>query len=91
MLVEPDPGRTFYGKLRPISEKWFPEALPVSGSREETLTFDAPETVMRDFAGWIVLNCRTRSIFISDNNGFEWQFINWYFHHFTGIRLAFHR
>jgi hypothetical protein len=24
------------------------------------------------------------AIFISDNNGFDWQFINWYFHHFTG-------
>ena len=21
---------------------------------------------------------------ISDNNGYDWQFINWYFHHFTG-------
>ena len=23
-------------------------------------------------------------MFISDNNGFDWQFINWYFHHFIG-------
>jgi len=23
-------------------------------------------------------------LFISDNNGFDWQFVNWYFHHFTG-------
>jgi hypothetical protein len=23
-------------------------------------------------------------MFVSDNNGFDWQFINWYFHHFTG-------
>jgi len=21
---------------------------------------------------------------ISDNNDFDWQFINWYFHHFVG-------
>jgi hypothetical protein len=21
---------------------------------------------------------------VSDNNGYDWQFINWYFHHFTG-------
>ena len=25
-----------------------------------------------------------RKIFIADNNGFDWQFINWYFHHFLG-------
>jgi hypothetical protein len=23
-------------------------------------------------------------VFVSDNNGFDWQFINWYFWHFTG-------
>ena len=23
-------------------------------------------------------------MFISDNNGFDWQFINWYLHHFIG-------
>jgi hypothetical protein len=23
-------------------------------------------------------------MFISDNNGFDWQFINWYCHHFLG-------
>jgi hypothetical protein len=23
-------------------------------------------------------------VFISDNNGFDWQFVNWYFHHFLG-------
>jgi len=23
-------------------------------------------------------------MFVSDNNGFDWQFINWYFHHFLG-------
>jgi hypothetical protein len=23
-------------------------------------------------------------MFISDNNGFDWMFVCWYFHHFTG-------
>jgi hypothetical protein len=23
-------------------------------------------------------------MFVSDNNGFDWQFINWYFHELTG-------
>ena len=38
IVVEPSLDRTFYGRLKPIS----------------------------------------------DNNGFDWQFINWYFHHFLG-------
>lgn len=76
--------KTFYGKLKPISDKYIPEALAVSGfSREETLTFEEPKKVMTDFANWIKNICNDRPIFISDNNGFDWMFICWYFHHFT--------
>jgi hypothetical protein len=75
----------FYGKLRPISEKWIPDALQVSGfSREETLGFNEPAEVMRMFGQWINEKSKGSPIFISDNNGYDWQFINWYFHHFTG-------
>lgn len=85
IIVEPSLDRTFYGQLKPISESWVPDALAVSGfSRDETLGFDAPETVMRQFGEWVKDNTVGQPIFISDNNGFDWQFINWYFHHFTG-------
>jgi|SRR5882757_10746328 len=85
VIVEPPLNRTFYGKLRPISEQWIAEALKVSGfSREETLQFDPPATVMERFEAWIKANVSNRPIFIADNNGFDWQFINWYFHHFLG-------
>jgi hypothetical protein len=85
IIVEPALGRTFYGQLRPISEKFISEALAVSGfSREETLAFEDPRRVMEDFAAWLREHCRGRTMFVSDNNGFDWQFINWYFHHFTG-------
>ncbi|MCG8546504.1 MAG: exonuclease [Alphaproteobacteria bacterium] len=85
IVVEPPLNRTFYGRLKPISQQWIPEALAVSGfSREMTLGFDEPESVMAAFASWISDNSSGRPIFISDNNGFDWQFIHWYFHHFTG-------
>lgn len=85
VIVEAGLNRTFYSRLRPISEQWLPEALAVSGfSREEMLGFDEPAAVMRRFEAWIKQNSRGRPFFISDNNGFDWQFINWYFHHFTG-------
>jgi hypothetical protein len=86
IVVEPALERTFYGKLNPISEKWIPEALQVSGfTREETLAFDEPATVMRQFADWIRSAGTGQPMFISDNNGFDWQFLNWYSHHFLGI------
>ncbi|MCK5918377.1 MAG: 3'-5' exoribonuclease [Cocleimonas sp.] len=86
VIVEPSLKHTFYGKLKPISEQWIPEALKVSGhSREETLLFDDPKEVMHNFTTWIEQHTgNRRPLFISDNNGFDWQFINWYFHHFTG-------
>ena len=85
VLVEPSLGKTFYGQLQPISEKWIPEALEISGfSREQALAFDDPKSVMERFAAWVEAETTGRPMFISDNNGFDWQFINWYFHHFLG-------
>ncbi|ARN77238.1 exonuclease [Nonlabens spongiae] len=85
VIVNDHLDKTFYGTLKPISEQWIPEALAVSGfSREETMKFDEPKVVIKNFSQWISQNCRDRPIFISDNNGFDWMFICWYFHHFTG-------
>lgn len=83
VLVDESLDKIFYGQLKPISEKFIPEVLAVSGhSREETLGFDEPEYVMTEFEKWIQASCKDRPIFISDNNGFDWMFICWYFHHF---------
>jgi hypothetical protein len=85
VLVEPALDRTFYGRLKPISDRWDPEALAVSGfTREETLTFDDPQGVMERFRDWLVQHSTGQPMFIADNNGFDWQFVNWYFHHFLG-------
>ena len=36
------------------------------------------------FGDWVRAVTRGQPIFVSDNNGFDWQFVNWYFHHFLG-------
>ena len=85
VLVKEGLDRTFYARLKPISEKWAPAALAVSGfTREETLDFDEPAEAMRKFGAWIQEAAQGRALFVSDNNGFDWQFVNWYFCHFTG-------
>ena len=85
VLVDEQLDKTFYGQLKPVSDRFIPEALAVSGhSREETLSFEDPRKVMLDFAEWIKATCKDSPIFISDNNGFDWMFICWYFHHFIG-------
>jgi DNA polymerase III epsilon subunit-like protein len=83
VVVEAGLQRSFYGRLKPISERWLPDALRVSGfSREQVLTFDEPRLVMERFAAWLTSLRAKRLVFVSDNNGYDWQFINWYFHHF---------
>lgn len=83
IIVDEKLDKTFYGKLKPMSELWLPEALQVSGfTREETLTFEEPYSVMLNFKNWILENSQGRPFFIADNNGFDWQFINFYFHYF---------
>ncbi|PRQ03085.1 hypothetical protein ENSA5_18040 [Enhygromyxa salina] len=85
VIVEPGLERTFYARLRPISAQWVPEALAVSGfTREQTLAFPEPEPGMRAFAEWLRAESKGQPRFVSDNNGFDWSFVNWYFHHFMG-------
>jgi DNA polymerase III epsilon subunit-like protein len=85
VLVRPGLDVTFYGRLRPVSEQFIPEALAVSGvSRADTLAYPEPRGVMEEFARWIAIHSFGRPMFVSDNNGFDWQFMNWYFHELTG-------
>jgi hypothetical protein len=86
IVVEPSLSKTFYGQMRPISDKWNPEALAISGfSREEHLTFDEPEKVMKEFADWLKINSKGSPVGISDNNGYDFGVcLNYYFHKFYG-------
>jgi len=77
--------RSFYGRTRPIADRFVPEALAVSGfSREQHMAFDDPKAVMDNFARWLGEQTKGRPIFVSDNLAFDWQFINYYFHRFLG-------
>lgn len=83
VVVEPTLSKSFYGTTRPISEKFVPDALAISGfSRQQHETFDDPKETMSKFADWIESVAKGRPIFVADNNGFDWMWICWYFHHF---------
>jgi hypothetical protein len=85
ILVKPGLDVTFHGLLRPVSETFVAASLAVSGvTREQTLAYPEPRAVMENFARWIAAHSTGRPMFVSDNNGFDWQFINWYFHELTG-------
>lgn len=77
----------YYGELRPISDKYQEDALKVCGfTREQTMGFKSPEIVMADFIKFMEGNRMDKKRFItwSDNPGFDWGFLNYYMHAFTG-------
>lgn len=88
-VVCKDDREAFYGECRPIGDHWVPEALAVSGfTREQTLDFERPAVTMVNFVAWLGKMKERfgedRVGFISDNNGFDWQWINWYLLEYTG-------
>lgn len=77
---------SFYGQVRPISDGHVPASAAISGfTREQHLEFDDPADVMLKFKQWIQANNSSgRPIFISDNVAYDWQWINYYFHRYSG-------
>ncbi len=83
VVVEPAPQRSCKGLTAPITDRFDPEALAVSGfDRVQHEAFPSPQDTMRAFADWLAPF--QRPTFVSDNPAFDWQFVNYYFHRFLG-------
>lgn len=77
----------FYAELKPISDKAVPDALKVTGFDLAQLgsTGEPPEAAMVRFRDWLTGACGGRKpVFVGFNAGFDWSFVNWYFHRFLG-------
>lgn len=84
VVIDPKLDKTFYGETKPISSKWDPEALSISGiTREEHLRFPEPYKTMKRLDEWLT-GLGGRHTLITDNPAFDWQFINYYFHLYRG-------
>ena len=84
--VQPEPlDCHFYGETAPVTELFVPEALAACNmTRERHLAMEAPEVTMKRFAQWLQANSKGRPVFLSDNPCFDWQFVNYYLHRYTG-------
>lgn len=78
-------GRSFFGKLRPMHGAEVQEAAlkAIGRTHEETLLYPEPEQTIGRFFNWV--SKFDKPMFVSDNNGFDWQFINYYFHFYCNI------
>lgn len=81
------PEVSFYIELKPINDRFVPEALAVSGFSLGQLRISGsePAKAMEAFSKWIEdVATGLMPVFVGFNAPFDWQFINWYFHIFTG-------
>lgn len=70
--------KTFKINIKPISPKSDPGRKQFIDSKDAV---DAKEAMIR-FNEWLKQNTQGKIVFISDNNGFDWMFVCWYFWHF---------
>lgn len=80
------PERGFYTTLAPISDRYVPESLAVTGwTREDTLAFPPAQQAMAAMAAWLENEPgEGRKIIWADNPAFDWQFFNYYCHAYLG-------
>lgn len=78
---------SFYTELKPINDNAIANALKVSGFdlAELRTTGKGPEDAMAKFRDWLAVACSGgQPVFVGFNAGFDWSFVNWYFHRFLG-------
>lgn len=70
--------KTFRVNIKPISDRF---DLNRNQFVDQTNAIEAKEA-MQMFRDWIVMHSKGTPVFISDNNGFDWMFVCWYFWHY---------
>lgn len=79
IVVEPSLNRTFSADFCPIEGSGYIKSALDSCNltHEETLNFPKALIGINAFVDWLqTLDCKP--MFVSDNNGFDWQFVNYY-------------
>ncbi len=86
--VVSEPAQSIYLELQPDGLQHDPEAVAVTGldlTRLETEGL-APQTAMLKLEQWLNQVCSTdqKVVFVGLNAPFDWSFINYYFHKYSG-------
>jgi Exonuclease len=84
---EPDPATTFYAELKPISDRFDPEALEVNRLDRDALAAGGkdPDVAMTEAGEWIAAHSDgARPVLVAYPVAFDWAFLYWYFIRFTG-------
>lgn len=81
VAVRPGLSDRWYAELRPVTNEWIPEATAVSGLDRDRLLAGGtdPRAAMTELRHWVTATTVGRPVFISDNPGFDFAFVNHYF------------
>jgi DNA polymerase III epsilon subunit-like protein len=86
-VVVGDLKKTFYVELRPVNDKFVPDAMKVVGRGLEDFAKNGlhPKEAMTAFRDWLgdVTNS-AKPVFVGFNATFDWSFVNFYFHQYIG-------
>lgn len=84
-----DPDIGFTCELKPISDNFDRKALEVTGLSMQDMKKRGlePETAMKAFFDWLstLAGPEDLLVFVGFNAPFDWSFVNYYFHRFTGV------
>ncbi|MEM7275085.1 MAG: exonuclease [Actinomycetota bacterium] len=74
----------FYRELAPISERWQPDALAVSGLDRDRLVTEgsSPREAVAELRAFLDATSVGPPVFVSDNPGFDAAFVSHYCHRF---------
>ncbi len=76
---------SFHVNILPISENFEVERLTFQSlPRENVSDRVTAEKAMKLFSEWLTEHVSGKPVFISDNNGYDWMFVCWYFCKFLG-------
>jgi ribonuclease T len=83
-----DPDKTFFCALKPLNGNFVPAALEVTGLSLAKLAEDglSSDVAMGQFSAWIASQCTEvqTPVFVGMNAPFDWSYVNYYFHRFSG-------
>lgn len=77
-VVDKELDKSFGVNIKPISQKFDPDRVKFVDSENAV---DAKKA-MSMFKEWLEEVDNEKLVFVSDNNGFDWMFVCWYFWHF---------
>lgn len=84
-----EPAQSIYLELKPDGLKYDPEALAVTGFDLAKLESEGlpPQVAMLKLEQWLTQNCSAgqKIVFVGLNAPFDWSFVNYYFHKYSGV------